>query len=158
MFDPFDDDASLAVNVPRVRVSLRIQGDSLDPDFITQQLGLAPAFAAAKGDAVSHGGREMPRETGIWVYRIDVPPDTELGEAIGSLLERLPEYSTLWEELTSTFQVDVFCGVFLQGHNQSTAVDAEVLGALHRRGLRLSFDLYTPLDAVPGDDPADGDD
>lgn len=144
MPDPFDDVLS-GLDTPRIRTSLRISGDTLDPDFLSQQLGMAPAFSASKGDRHGRGGRDEFHERGIWVYRVDVPPGTELGDAIHSLLERLPEDSTLWGEITSSYQVDVFCGIFLQGDNQSTIIGPEVLTALSRRGFLLHLDLYGPF-------------
>ena len=139
----FDDPFSM--NVPRLRLSLRIEGDTLDPDFLTQQLGVTPSFTATKGAPDARGGRNAPHETGIWTYRLEVPPDTELGDAIGMLLNVLPDDTTLWEELASTFRLQVFVGVFLQADNQSTLLDAEVLAALGRRGWTISFDLYGPF-------------
>lgn len=156
MHDWFDDPA-LGPDVPRLRISLRIQGDELDPEFLTQQLGIAPAFSAAKGDPVSHGGRVAPRESGIWVHRVEVPEGTELGDGIDMLLASLPDSTVLWEELLSSYSVDVFCGVFLQGDNQSTQIAPEVLAALGRRGFAVHFDLYAPFESsadVTADDEA----
>jgi hypothetical protein len=130
------------LNIPRLRVSLRIRGDALDPDFLTQQLGVAPSFSARKGEVIARRGRERLQTTGVWTYRLEVPPATEIGDAIAHLLAALPEDATLWEEITSSFTADVFCGVFLEDDNQSTLIQPEVLGTLARRGLPLSFDLF----------------
>ena len=138
----FDVDESDDLNIPRLRVSLRIRGDALDPDFLTQQLGVAPSFSARKGDLIARRGTERLQTTGVWTYRLEVPPATELGDAIAHLLSALPEDATLWEEITSSFTADLFCGVFLENDNQSTVVPPEVLSALGRRGLPLSFDLF----------------
>ena len=138
----FDVDENDDLNIPRLRVSLRIRGDALDPDFLTQQLGVAPSFSARKGDLIARRGTERLQTTGVWTYRLEVPPATELGDAIAHLLSALPEDATLWEEITSSFTADLFCGVFLENDNQSTVVPPEVLSALGRRGLPLSFDLF----------------
>ena len=134
---------TFTMDVPRIRVSLRISGDSLDPDFITQQLGVTPTMSARKGDPPRRGTE--PRDVGVWVYRPDVPPDTELGDALDLLLESLPEDATLWEELSSTFAVDVFCGVFLEADNQATRIDAAVIARLAHLGLAVSFDFHAPF-------------
>ena len=149
--DPFAADDDFALDIPRLRVSLRISGDGLDPDFLTQQLGMMPTLSARKGDPLPRERGGGTRDVGVWVYRPEVPPDTELGDAIDLLLASLPEDATLWEELTSTFAVDVFCGVFMQADNQSTRVDAAVLGRLARLGLPVSFDLYAPFGAATDD-------
>lgn len=138
----FDDEEFDDLNIPRLRVSLRIRGDALDPDFLTQQLGVAPSFSARKGELIARRGTERLQTTGVWTYRLEVSPATELGDAIAHLLAALPEDATLWEEITSSFTADVFCGVFLENDNQSTVIQSDVLSTLGRRGLPLSFDLF----------------
>lgn len=140
----FNDSASEDLNIPRLRVALRVRGDALDPEFLTQQFGVAPSFSARKGETVVRDRRESVQQTGVWDYQLDVPPATELGGVIERLLEVFPEDSTLWGELTTAYTADVFCGIFLQDDNQSTVIDPEVLAALARRGLPLSLDLYAP--------------
>lgn len=137
-----EEDAAEDLNIPRLRVALRIRGDALDPDFISQQLGVAPSFSARKGERTSRRGRETLHTTGVWTYRYEVLPGTDLGDAIERLLAALPEDATLWEEITSSFVADVFCGAFLENDNQSTLIQPEVLSALGRRGLPLSMDLH----------------
>jgi hypothetical protein len=139
-----DDDDS--INLPRLVVSLRVVGDSLDPDFLTQQFGVAPSFSARKGEPARVAGGSDVRRSGVWSYRLELPPETELGEGIGMLLAVFPEDSILWEEITSAYTADVFCGAFLRDDNQSTVIEADVLAALGRRGLPLSLDLYSAYD------------
>ena len=145
MFDDLD-----APDAPRVRASLRLRGDTLDPEFLTQQLGVAPTLAARQGDAIA-GSRGRVRDSGIWLYRLDAPPGTELGEVVSMLLAPFPDDSTLWEELTSTYAADVRCELFLEGEAQGTAIDAEVLQRLGRLGLPLTLDFR----ALEGSDEAD---
>ena len=138
-----DEDTEVdAHEVPRLRVALRIRGDALDPDFLTQQLGVAPSFSTRKGEVIARRGGERLHTTGVWTYRVEAPPGTELGDAIAHLLAALPEDATLWEEITSSFSADLFCGVSMEDDNQRTVIDPEVLNALARRGLALSLDLY----------------
>lgn len=133
MFDDLD-----APDVPRVRATLRLRGDTLDPEFLTQQLGVAPSLVAKQGDPVERG---RVRDTGVWLYRLDAPPGTELGEAISMLLAPFPDDSTLWEELTSTYQADVRCELFVGGDVEGTVIDPEVLQHLGRLGLPLALDF-----------------
>ena len=129
------------LNIPRLRVSLRIRGDTLDPDFLTQQLGVAPSFSARKDEVTVRRGRERLHTTGVWSYRAEVPSGTELGDALMHLLVALPQDATLWEEITSSFTADLYCGVFLEDDNQSMVIPPEVLSEVGRRGLSLSFDV-----------------
>lgn len=144
MLEPFADDEEEWSSgiVPHLRVSLRIRGATLDPDFVTQLLGVPPTYSAVLGDPGSDGTGEA--ETGLWSYRLDVPADTELGGAIDMLLAYFPDDSTLWEELGGAYSVDVHCVAFLQSSSQRTEMDADVLAALGRRGLPLTLELHAP--------------
>lgn len=152
LFDPFSDDSS-AADVPRLEVVLRIRGSALDPDFLTQQLGVQPTTSARQGDRWDDPDpldeeRVRPsrgRNSGEWSYRLAVPPDTELGDVLGLLLGAFPEDAVLWEEITSTYMAEVCCGVYLQGDTQRTTIDTEVLGALAKRRLSLRFDFHVPF-------------
>jgi hypothetical protein len=65
MFDVPDDSDS---NVPRLRVSLRIRGAALDPEFLTQHLGVAPTFTArqeATTKAHNSRPRPLPAQSGV---------------------------------------------------------------------------------------------
>jgi hypothetical protein len=152
LFDPFSDDSS-GVDVPRLQVALRIRGSSLDPDFLTQQLGVQPTTSGRQGDAredadpldEDRARASRGRETGEWTYRLDVPPHTDLGEVLGLLLGAFPEDAVLWEEITSTYTAEVCCGVFLQGDAQRTTIEADILAALAKRSLAVRFDFHVPF-------------
>jgi hypothetical protein len=146
MFDPFSDDGDGTAwggrdepTAPRLRMSLRIRGTALDPDFLTQHLGVAPTASGA----------------GHWTYRLDAPPDTELGDAIDMLLARVPNDATLWEEIAGTWAIDVHCAIGLEAATHATAIDASVLERLARLGLALTFELHDSSTPMPMDDDDD---
>jgi hypothetical protein len=139
MFDIPDDSDS---NVPRLRVSLRIRGAALDPEFLTQHLGVAPTFTARQGEARTRVRVGEIRTEGTWVYALPVASDTELGDLIEMLLAPFPSDTNLWEELTTTYSADVFCGVFLRSDNQGTQLPSETAARLGRLGLPLILDFY----------------
>jgi hypothetical protein len=151
MIDPYAGDDAGTVDLPRLRVALRIRGDGLDPDFLTQQLGVAPTFSVRRGDEVMRRDRVVTQRTGVWTYRLAEQPDTELGEVVAMLLAVFPEDSTLWEDLNSSYAVDVYCAAYLDEAHQRTTIDADVLAALGRRGLSLSLDLHGPTPARDDD-------
>lgn len=129
MPDPFDD-LDLSSHAPRLRAALRIRGDALDHDFLTQQLGISP--------------NEHSAHAGSWVYRLSAAPDTELGDLLDRLVSSFPHDAVLWEELASSYTVDVFVTVTVEGETQGTMIDAGVLGRLARFGFPLIFDFHTP--------------
>jgi hypothetical protein len=58
------------------------------------------------------------------------------------LLAPFPTDSNLWEELTTSYSADVFCGVFLRADNQGTQLPSETAARLGRLGLPLILDFY----------------
>lgn len=143
IFDAFFADDSTASDVPQILASLHIRGSTLDPDFVTQHLGVAPSFSARRGEPLPAPEGE-PADTGTWSYRLDVPADTELGDAVDMLLARFPSDSTLWSELTEAYTIDITCSLLLRAEHQRTVLDAAVLERLGRLGLSLSFEFHAP--------------
>ncbi len=58
------------------------------------------------------------------------------------LLARLPSDRDFWASMTSTYSVDVFCGVFLVAANRGFTISAEVSKLLAERNLEIGFDIY----------------
>jgi hypothetical protein len=128
--------------IDRVEVSLRIAGDALDPQRITRMLGVTPTFAARKGDVITHGESTVTQQIGIWTYKLPASSEWELGDAIQTLLERLPADPALWETLAGEFKTDVFCGLFLSAANRGTELRVETMALLAERRLTLGLDIY----------------
>ena len=77
-------------DIDRLEIALRVTDDDLDPDRVTRMLGVNPTVAARKGDDVDIDGVPVTQRTGIWSYALPASPEWELGDAIDTLLERLP--------------------------------------------------------------------
>jgi hypothetical protein len=71
-----------------------------------------------------------------------------LGDAIATLLARLPTEPDIWEQLAQRAKADVFCGLFLDQWSRGAELSHELLGDLARRRLALSLDIY----CQPGDE------
>ncbi|GJE40986.1 DUF4279 domain-containing protein [Methylobacterium soli] len=122
-------------------VALRIFGDPLDPDEITQRLGIEPTGWARKGDTRrTASGRDVVAWSGSWRLDAGIPGD--LNTQIGALLTRLPSDPSLWRELSHRYQCDVFCGLFLREGNEGTELQPQILSMLGERGLPLGLDIY----------------
>ena len=158
MFDPFfaddDDEATSDREAPGFRAALRIRGAVLDPDFITQQLGVAATTSAQHGT----DGNDGAVATGHWEYALDLPPGTELGDGLDLLLARVPNDATLWQELADAYTIDVRCelalvtsGVPLGGVLHETNVDAAVLERLAHLSLPLRL-VFVAAEPDPDDE------
>jgi hypothetical protein len=147
-----EDEVVVGGPLSRVSVAVRISGDELDPSEITRIFGVAPKFAARKGEQRARGSRPVSHATGIWTFALveDPSPEWELDDAIEALLGRLPSDLGLWRELGSRFTIDVFCGLFMGSDNQGADLRASTLRMLADRGMKLELDIYGP----PPDDQA----
>ncbi len=130
--------------IDRVEVSLRISGDAVDPERITRMLGVEATFAARRGEAIDREGVPVVQQTGIWIYALPASTEWELGDAIRTLLDRLPADPSLWESLAAEFDTDVFCGLFLAASNRGTELPLDTMALLVERRLPLGLDIYGP--------------
>jgi hypothetical protein len=137
-----EDDFVVGGELDRVEVSVRIAGETLEPDRITRMLGVRPTFAARKGEIIQRGTRTVTQRIGIWSYALPASREWVLGDAIRTLLEQLPADPALWEALASEFATDVFCGLFLSSMNRGTELPVETLALLAERQLKLGLDIY----------------
>ncbi len=132
--------------VDRFRVTLRISGETLDPDHVSSLLGCAPTKSDRKGvpAATTSGNARIPK-TGRWALTVeskDCADGADIEDAIRLLFAKLPADPELWTSLTSTYSVDLFCGLFLESANRGFAISPDVLKSLSDRQVRIGFDVY----------------
>ena len=101
------------------RASLRIAGDGLDPDEITQRLHIVPELAHKKGDVnstISKNGkliRYADFRTGLWVVRSEIDEHRGIEEHIANIFDRLePRRQEFLEICEQGCKADIFCGFF----------------------------------------------
>ena len=61
---------------------------------------------------------------------------------IAELLAGTTKDLGVWQRLTSAYDVDVFCGLFLEHENEGICVSPATLGLLGERGIKLQLDVY----------------
>ena len=133
--------------IDRFKITLRIVGDKLDPEQITSILKCAPTRSYLKGRSITtpSGNTWIPK-TGRWALSIHSKDykggEIELEEGLKILLGRLPSDAKLWRSLTAKYDVDVFCGLFLETSNRGFGLSANASKMLSHRNLDIGFDLY----------------
>ena len=155
-------------HLARSVASLRIFGDDLQPEEVSRILGCAPTKAWPKGRVqVSKSGHEMIKKTGAWLlHASDAEPENLDGQVV-ELLAKLTSDTATWAELGRRFEVDLFCGWFMESSNEGVSVSPKTMFALAERGSGLSLDIYGPDNAresepaqaqptLQADDPASG--
>ncbi len=131
--------------VNKFKITLRMSGDKLDPDQISHLLVCAPTRAETKGESIIISDRVRIARTGRWsvsLHSTECADGTDVEEGIKLLLLRFPADLKLWEELTTDFKADVFCGIFLDGPNRGFAISAATSRLLADRNLEIGFDIY----------------
>jgi hypothetical protein len=128
-------------DIERLDIELRVTGDNLDPERITRMLGVPPTVAARRGEAIDIGGVPVMQRTGVWTYALPASPEWELGDAIDTLLDRLPHDPALWESLASWASVAVICGLFIHDADRAADLAPDTLARLAERRLALSLQI-----------------
>jgi hypothetical protein len=133
-----------AKDIDRLEIALRVTGDELDPERITRMLGVAPTLAARKGETVDVAGVPVSQPAGIWRYALPASPEWELGDAIDTLLEKLPADPALWESMAGWAVVAVVCALYVHGVDRSAALAPDTLARLAERRLTLRLEIHGP--------------
>ena len=99
--------------------SLRISGETLQPDEITRVLGAPPTLSRLKGDVQyrSKAGRETIAKGGLWLLEAtDREPEDVNGQAI-EIIGKLTDDLGVWNSLSQRLDVDLYCGWFMRESN-----------------------------------------
>lgn len=127
--------------------SLRFFGDDLDPDDLTEKLAAPPTKSARKGDLRSgQSDRQYIERTGSWRLKASDAKPGDLDVQIQGIFASLTTDLSVWVELSARFQVDIFCGLFMNERNEGLEISPETLGAMGARGVTLSLDIYDPIE------------
>ena len=79
-------------------------------------------------------------------WRVAAPNSqgADLDAQVNSILSRLTSDLGVWQQLSSKYQVDLFCGLFLERPNRGVTLRAETMAQLGARGISFGFDIYAP--------------
>ena len=128
--------------IARVRASLRVLGDGLEPDEVSALLGRPPTRQHRKGDKIE-GRADAVEPTGAWILDSGLSEKVELEEHIEVLLGSLSNDSDEWASLTARFSASIHCGLFLDQYNEGFELSPRIAQALAERGLVAAFDIYS---------------
>lgn len=130
--------------IQRSVATLRISGDALIPDEVSRLLGWQSDYAQTKGEHIvgkSTGNVRIAR-IGMWsLYATDHEPE-DLDAQIAELLAKLTDDLAVWNALAERFQLDLFCGLFMQASNEGLTISPKSLTALGQRHIELGLDIY----------------
>ncbi len=138
-------------DIARVRVSLRVFGDSLEPEEVSALLGRQPSRSHRKGDKVfrtsstskTSGSVASIEPTGVWILDSGLSEKEEIEEHVEALLLPVSNDSDEWASLTSRFSASILCSVFLDQYNEGFELSPRLAQSLADRGLVIAFDIYS---------------
>ena len=135
----------------KTAASLRIFGQDLDPDQITHLLGKKADATERRGQVIRNptSGTERTARRGRWSIRVERRSPGDLDAQIAALLDGTTDDLSVWQRVTSAFDADIFCGLFLKEENEGLEVAPATLKKLGDRGLLLSLDIYAPAGRDP---------
>lgn len=131
--------------IARSVASLRIFGDALVPSDVTARIGATPTWSYQKGDVkVTRSGRELVRKYGMWLLESSAKEPEDLNSQVVELLACLTQDIAAWEAISQEFEIDLYCGLFMESTNDGISLSASTLAELGRRGIELGLDVYAP--------------
>jgi hypothetical protein len=126
------------------KVSLRIIGDDLVPEEITDLLHGAPMQGYRKGDVIFNpNGTSRVARHGRWSIQAPERHDGDLDAQIVGLLVGLTDDMQKWNKVTSRYRSDLFCGVFMGSDNDGLVFLPQTMQMIGARGLKLGLDIYS---------------
>jgi hypothetical protein len=128
--------------IARVRVSLRVFGDSLEPEEVSALLGREPTRCHRKGDKIDPNGRSV-EPTGAWILDSGLSEKAEIEDHVEALLAPVSNDSDEWASLTSRFSASILCSAFLDQYNEGFELSPRLAQSLAERGLVIAFDIYS---------------
>lgn len=131
-------------------VALRICGDSLSPQKISELLGCDATYMHLKGDTRigKVTGTKLVHKSSIWSLRPPQQTSEQLDNQIHELLAMLSTDLQVWKDISSQYSVDVYCGLFLAMTNEGLEIKPKTLLDLGERGIQLSLDIYYDIEGL----------
>ena len=129
--------------------TLRIFGDSLDPEELSRLLGCRPTKSGVKGQIRCSTPPEILHKSGSWLLDATPQMPANLDAQVVELFNRVDKDLALWESLTRDYDVDLFCGFFMTETDEGLEISAETIRVLSDRRIKVGFCIYAPLEDEP---------
>lgn len=131
--------------IAQTTACLRLFGDDLNPDDVTQVMGVAATKSCRKGDVRSGSSdRQYIEKSGSWRFEVAEQKPGNLDAQIQQILTSLTADMSVWSDLSMRYRIDIFCGLFMNEGNEGLDISPETLHAMGQRGIALWLDIYDP--------------
>ena len=132
--------------INRTVVTLRITGEDLLPEDITNILGCLPTHEQVKGQVfvVNKTKRKRTAKFGMWRLEATEKVPGDLDGQISEILDQLTDNIDSWVELADNYKIDLFCGLFMHVWMEGISISAESMFKLGQRKIEIGLDIYGP--------------
>src|SRR6185369_4202896 len=99
--------------------TLRIGGDTLEPDEISKIIGSAPSHSHRKGERFGGAdGLRNQRRSGQWSLQATDRIPEDVNGQIDEILGKLTDDPAVWASLKARYHIDLFCDWFMDGPDE----------------------------------------
>lgn len=133
--------------ISRTKTALRIIGDGLLPEDISEYLGCPPTHSQEKGEEVlTPLGKKRIAKFGMWSIKATEQEPGDLNIQISEILDQLTDNLDSWQVLSDNYKIDLFCGLFMENDMEGISLTPDSLLRLGERKILLDFDIYGTFD------------
>jgi hypothetical protein len=141
----------MSISDKLVAVGLYLKGHDLDPQKITEAIGLEPTFAHRRGEKkATSAGSEFVTKIGLWGLVIEEEP-AEMADVVEKLIETLRPHARSLQELPQVQEayIDIFVATDTNVAGESScemSLTADQIGTLSKFELpiRLTVSIGRP--------------
>jgi hypothetical protein len=128
----------------RSHAALRIYHDDLDPDGLTQRIGIAPSAVYKKGQPSPEGGRLVPNINGWFYSSLYEVAEDDLWEHVGWLLNEFQDKRAILDELRSQgCQIELTCHWVAATGGTVISFDSEIVRRLAELQLGVLVEIVS---------------
>lgn len=138
---------------PATVIAFRLTGDDLQPDIITQALGVTPHRAWAKGDVRSRTMKGNLLFTfGCWSIVPQADRREGFEDQLRRLLDLLETLPPILHEFATQYRAEISVGYSSGERNFGFSIDRETMERLCKLDVSLDFDIYAVAGKNDGED------
>jgi hypothetical protein len=136
-------------NCERTHATLRVVHADLDPEMITQSVGIAPDAAHKRGEMrLSKSGKKYPYPRGIWNVSTRGWSSRNLEAHIVRLLERVEPSADRIRNVLRTnpeYRFEIMCFWMSATGQGGPSLSPDTLSRIAALGATLDFDIYSAV-------------
>jgi hypothetical protein len=82
----------------------------------------------------------------MWSLTAEPSEPEGLNGQVAEIIGKLTQDIAVWTGLSERFEIDLFCGLFMQESNEGLSLSPKTLMALADRNIEIGLDIYAPSD------------